>query len=80
MHKTIILSHTFCSTTLKLINDNVPLGQYFINDNGFLHKVVIEDDKLFHALVVTIIFSQYALHQVHDGKGHNGTARTYQCL
>ena len=66
---------------LKLMNDmKVPSGKYFISDNGHLHKDVREDDKLFHALVVTITFNKYILHQACDALGHNGTARSYHCL
>ena len=65
---------------LKLVNDKeVPLEKCFIIDNGLLHKVVREDDKLFLALVVPITFSKYIMHHVHNGLGHNGTVRTYQC-
>ena len=72
---------TFCSTILKLINDKeVFSDKYFVSDNGLLHKVLRENDKLFHALVVSINLSKYILHQMHDALGHNGTARTYQCL
>ena len=68
-------------TMFKFRNDKkVPLDKYLICDNGLLHKVVIEDDKPFHALVVLIVFSKYILHQAHDGLGHNGASRTYQCM
>ena len=75
------INDTFCSIMLKLINDkSVPSDKYCISDNILLHKVVRGDDKLFHALVVLLALRKYILHQVHDALGHNGTARTYQCL
>ena len=39
-----------------------------------------EDDQLFHMLVLPVVLSKYILLQAHDAVGHNGTARTYQCL
>ena len=72
---------TFCSTMLKLTNDEkVPSDKYFISDKGLLHKVVREDDKLFHMSMVPITFSKYILHQAPDTLCNNGTARTYQYL
>ena len=58
----------------------MPYYKYFISDNGLLHKVVREDDKPFHALMVLKPLSKYILHQKHYALGHNGIARTYQCL